>query len=147
MSRELLPCPHCGGEAVESHGRKANGDDWPYIECLECASCSEPDVWNRRAHLQAAKPEQAQTAVVLPEPAFRQVGVEQGTNRRVQIANYTADQMESYATAKTAEAVALYQEQVRELVDGLRVARIHAGPSVAIAALLTKYAPKKEQTK
>lgn len=35
----------------------------------------------------------------LPEPTFKQVGIEQGTNRRVQISNYTADQMQSYALA------------------------------------------------
>lgn len=29
----------------------------------------------------------------LPEPSFTQVGIERGTNRRVQIKNFTADQL------------------------------------------------------
>lgn len=45
---ELLPCPHCGGEADVSEGTRGDGSPWWYIECIKCASSTEPEVWNQR---------------------------------------------------------------------------------------------------
>lgn len=106
------------------------------------------------ANLQAAKPEQAQTAVGVPEPTWWRL---YGNVYEVQQHNITtdepipdqeplfiADQMESYATAKTAEAV-------RELVDMLQECldcEFAVSEKTVIAdarTLIAKYAPKKEQ--
>lgn len=45
---KLLPCPFCGGEAVNSIGRHANSNPWNYIECLSCGASGEPEIWNNR---------------------------------------------------------------------------------------------------
>ncbi len=50
MSEELKPCPFCGGEATHSVGKKGDGSDWHYVECIVCGGMAEsPAAWNRRA--------------------------------------------------------------------------------------------------
>lgn len=46
---ELKPCPFCGSlEISRSVGKMGDGSQWNYIECDECGSSAEPDIWNRR---------------------------------------------------------------------------------------------------
>ena len=94
------------------------------------------------ANLQAAKPEQAQTAVGLPEPTPQQVA--DALNAFFALdADYgtkMAAALRTYATAKTAEAVALYQEQVRELVE--EIEKLPAAYRVFFQPILAKYADK-----
>lgn len=46
----LLPCPFCGSIRVSrSVGEKGDGTPWPYIECEDCAACTETFVWNQRS--------------------------------------------------------------------------------------------------
>ena len=52
---ELKDCPFCGGEASISLGLM-NGDQFPYVECLQCAASTDLEFtekdaiekWNRR---------------------------------------------------------------------------------------------------
>jgi Lar family restriction alleviation protein len=58
MPVELLPCPHCGGEAVFRHDG-SSGTDMVYVECLKCEyvrkykqlEISAAKIWNQRATL------------------------------------------------------------------------------------------------
>jgi hypothetical protein len=147
MSRELLQQIEArfrSGNSVPVERAHITADEWAVI----CAN------------LQAAKPEQAQTAVGLPEAE-----INTANHAGIRIIGYTADQMESYATAKTAEAV---KELVEVLVDeGLR-RKLTSLPLKAefakkrgislddvndwmvdvykrLDVLIAKYAPKKER--
>ena len=117
--------------------------------CKRCSKCAI-ELAEIVTHLQATKPEQAQTAVGLPEPDLRLGGgnyspLESCTEELY----YLGETMESYATAKTAEAV-------RELVDGMRYMRQEfAGLPHSLGydfthlpkidAILAKHEPKKDQ--
>lgn len=46
---DLLPCPFCGSVNISrSVGKTGAGNDFPYIECDDCAANAEPDKWNVR---------------------------------------------------------------------------------------------------
>jgi len=46
---DLLPCPHCGGDAGVSCGTQAGDRPWWYIECDECSATADSvESWNRR---------------------------------------------------------------------------------------------------
>lgn len=100
------------------------------------------------ANLQASKPEQAQMAVGLPEPDGYVAMFPTGSKivppqeARAHVRSYpfyTADQMESYATAKTAEAVG-------ELVGVLKHCLKHDEffDIGLVERTIAKYAPSQE---
>lgn len=43
--RKLKTCPFCGKD-VELKHYKANGNDWWYIECINCKIAIDPLMWN-----------------------------------------------------------------------------------------------------
>lgn len=145
MSRELLPLSELGVvmDAVVVFANK---------RCEENYNAVANAVKEYAAKaIQAAKPEQAQTAVGLPEP-WHMLDLQDG-NPDIPLFHET--QMDEYATAKTAEAV-------RELVEALEDARNYIDAVVCnssgkkqnnymgclnrIDSALTKYASKKEQS-
>lgn len=42
------PCPFCGGLPYVSKGETGNGDDWYYIECIDCEAMAPLNIWNKR---------------------------------------------------------------------------------------------------
>ena len=64
MPVELLPCPHCGSEAVFRHDG-SSGTDMVYVECLKCEcvtkykqlEVSAAKIWNQRASLVEGLPQ------------------------------------------------------------------------------------------
>jgi len=73
---KLKNCPFRGGEAEKPKGEKGDGSPWYYIECLECGSVAEPDIWNTRpieqALLKALKRSQQQRDEIFADLAKAQ---------------------------------------------------------------------------
>ena len=59
MSKEIKPCPFCGGEARDYQSPQRNGEPLYFVACIEClaASCCYPTreealmMWNKRDDL------------------------------------------------------------------------------------------------
>ena len=78
MTREIKPCPFCGGEAVVdgTTWRASDGEEVCWISCRSCNGSSPADTpaeaiaaWNRRA--ETATPTVAEAARALLEAVWR----------------------------------------------------------------------------
>lgn len=112
------------------------------------ALCGAYDHYPLCGHAQI-EPEQAQTAVGLPERFCETMPTGRGTYEETDELNiyvkcgtllYTADQMESYATAKTAEAVQNALEEAAMLFNQKHQEYFGSDIQDAIRSM-TKYAP------
>jgi Lar family restriction alleviation protein len=59
VGERLLPCPFCGGEAMQARGTDGNDEEYFYIRCKCCAGEGGWDkilngarmMWNKRANV------------------------------------------------------------------------------------------------
>ena len=99
----LKACPFCGGEADYSIGEKGDGTPWDYVECLECGASTEPEIWNKRAALEAEKPDNDAVSVVEQWSLEHMGKYESAQTANIDLARHIQQFAESYHAKKCAD--------------------------------------------